>query len=96
MQDGDPAQWQAQLGRGAELQRRQDLHGLDVDVGLVEAVQSTAASYSNGANVITVSTGDRIAGSHKYTTLVYWAIRWDDNYLSKGSFQMPALYDPNG
>lgn len=21
---------------------------------------------------------------------------WDDNYLSKGSFQMPALYDPNG
>ena len=64
------------------------------DTGAV--VQSTAASYSNGSNVVTVSTGDRIAGSHTYKTLVFWAIRWDDNYLSKGSFSMPALYDPNG
>jgi hypothetical protein len=64
------------------------------DTGAV--VQGTAASNSNGANVVEVSTGDRIAGSSRYKTLVFWAIRWDDNHLSKGSSQMPALYDPNG
>jgi hypothetical protein len=59
------------------------------DTGAV--VQSTAASYSNGSNVVTISTGDWIAGSHRYKTLVFWAIRSDDNYLSKGSFSMPTL-----
>jgi hypothetical protein len=62
------------------------------DTGAV--VMSTSASNSNGANMVTVSTGDQIAGSSQYKTVVFWAIRWDDGFLSKGSLEMPALYDP--
>jgi hypothetical protein len=28
-------------------------------------------------------------------TRVFWAIRWDDNFLSKGPFDMPSTYDPD-
>jgi hypothetical protein len=62
------------------------------DTGAV--VMSTSASNSNGANMVTVSTGDQVAGSSTYKTVVFWAIRWDDGFLSKGTLEMPALYDP--
>ena len=63
------------------------------DTGAV--VLSTAASNSGDANMVTVSTADRIAGTSEYRTRVFWAIRWDDNFLSKGSFDMPSTYDPD-